>query len=85
MLSGVEACSVVMSRTQALTDEMWARIEPLLPPLKGAMGRPMTPHRTLVEGSIFRLRAGLAWRDLPAEFGPWQRGRIQLVVATPDF
>ena len=36
------------------------------------MGRPMTPHRLLVEGSIYRLRAGLAWRDLPAEFGPWQ-------------
>ena len=61
-----------MSRTQVLTDEMWARIEPLLPPLKGPMGMTMRPHRPLVEGSIFRLRAGLAWRDLPAEFGPWQ-------------
>ena len=63
---------MVMSRTQVLTDEMWARIESLLPPLKGAMGRPMAPPRTLVEESIFRLRSGLAWRDLPAEFGPWQ-------------
>ena len=61
-----------MSRTQVLTDEMWARIEPLLPPLKGPMGKTMRPHRPLVEVSIFRLRAGLAWRDLPAEFGPWQ-------------
>jgi len=61
-----------MSRTEVLTDEMWARIEPLLPALKGAMGKPMTPHRPLVEGSIFRLRTGVAWRDLPAEFGPWQ-------------
>jgi len=61
-----------MSRTQVLTDEMWARIEPLLPPLKGSMGKTMKPHRPLVEGSIFRSRAGLAWRDLPAEFGPWQ-------------
>jgi transposase len=61
-----------MSRTVVLSDEMWARIEPVLPPLKGVMGRPMTPHRLLVEGSIYRLRAGLAWRDLPAEFGPWQ-------------
>jgi transposase len=51
---------------------MWARIEPELPPLKGLMGRPMTPHRLLVEGSIYRLRTGSAWRDLPAEFGPWQ-------------
>lgn len=51
---------------------MWAWIEPLLPPLKGPMGRPMTDHRMLVEGAIYRYRAGIAWRDLPAEFGPWQ-------------
>ena len=50
---------------------MWARIEPLLRALKGAMGKPMTPHRPLVEGSIFRLRTWVAWRDVPAEFGPW--------------
>ena len=43
-----------------------------MPPVKGAMGRPMRPHRTLVEGSIYRLRTGIAWRDLPEEFGPWQ-------------
>ena len=61
-----------MSRIAVLSDEMWARIEPVLPPVKGAMGRPMRPHRTLVEGSIFRLRTGVAWRDLPTEFGPWQ-------------
>ena len=61
-----------MSRTVVLTDEMWAQIEPLLPPLKGPMGRPRAPYRPLVEGAIYRLRTGVAWRDLPAEFGPWQ-------------
>lgn len=61
-----------MSRTRVLTDEMWARIEPLLPPLKAAMGRPMSDHRRLVEAAIWRYRTGAAWRDLPAEFGPWQ-------------
>ena len=61
-----------MTRSAVLTDQMWARIEPELPPLKGPMGRPMTPHRLAVEGAIFRLRTGIAWRDLPAEFGPWQ-------------
>jgi transposase len=55
-----------------LSDEMWARVEPLLPPVKGAMGRPMREHRHLVEGAIYRYRTGIAWRDLPAEFGPWQ-------------
>ena len=55
-----------------LSDEMWARVEPVLPPVKGAMGRPMREHRSLVEGAIYRYRTGIAWRDLPAEFGPWQ-------------
>jgi transposase len=61
-----------MTRTAVLSDESWARIEPLLPPLKAPMGRPMTGHRKLVKGSIYRLRTGIAWRDLPVEFGPWQ-------------
>ncbi len=61
-----------MTRAAVLSDDMWARIEPLLPPLKGAMGKPMRPHRPLVEGAIYRYRTGVAWRDLPAEFGPWQ-------------
>ncbi len=61
-----------MTRSAVLTDAMWARIEPLLPALKGPMGRPMTPHRKAVEGAIYRLRTGVAWRDLPSEFGPWQ-------------
>ena len=61
-----------MTRMALLSDEMWARVEPLLPPVKGAMGRPMCEHRNLVEGAIYRYRTGIAWRDLPAEFGPWQ-------------
>jgi transposase len=61
-----------MTRSAVLTDEMWARIEPLLPPLKGAMGRPATPHRPVIEGIVYRYRTGVAWRDVPREFGPWQ-------------
>ncbi|CAD6005337.1 transposase [Agreia sp. COWG] len=26
----------------------------------------------MVEGIIYRYRCGLPWRDVPAEFGPWQ-------------
>ncbi len=57
---------------EVLSDEVWARIEPLLPPLQGRMGRPMRDHRVLVEGAIWRFRTGSPWRDLPSEFGPWQ-------------
>jgi transposase len=62
----------VMTRTAVFSDQMWARIEPVLPPVKGPMGRPMRDHRVLVEGAVYRYRTGIAWRDLPAEFGPWQ-------------
>ncbi len=61
-----------MSREQVLTDEMWARIAPLLPPQKGPMGPPFRPHRPVVEGVLFRLRTGVPWRDLPERFGSWQ-------------
>lgn len=26
----------------------------------------------MIEGIVYRYRAGIAWRDLPGEFGPWQ-------------
>jgi transposase len=61
-----------MSRTRVLTDGQWARIAPLLPSSDGRRGRPFRDHRQVVEGVVFRYRAGIAWRDLPAEFGPWQ-------------
>jgi len=53
-------------------DAQWSLIEPLLPPQRSGRGRPMSDHRTVVEGIIYRYRCGLAWRDLPASFGPWQ-------------
>jgi transposase len=61
-----------MGKRDVLTDGQWARLCELLPPEKGAMGRPSTPHRPLVEGIIHRYRAGIPWRDLPERFGPWQ-------------
>ena len=61
-----------MSRTAVLDDRMWARIEPLLPSSDGQRGRPFRDHRQVLEGIVFRLRTGVPWRDLPADFGPWQ-------------
>jgi transposase len=51
---------------------MWARIEPLLPSSDGQRARPFRDHRQVLEGIVFRLRTGVPWRDLPADFGPWQ-------------
>ncbi len=61
-----------MSRGAVLTDEMWARVEPLLPPAKGPMGPAFRPHRPILEGMIYRVRTGVPWRDLPTEYGAWQ-------------
>ena len=61
-----------MSRTAVLDDQMWARIEPLLPCSDGQRGRPFREHRQVVEGIVYRLRTAVPWRDLPVEFGPWQ-------------
>ena len=40
------------------------------PSAKG--GRPFRDHRRVVEAIAWRYRTGAPWRDLPAEFGPWQ-------------
>jgi transposase len=61
-----------MSRTEVLTDEAWARIEPLMPSCDGKPGRRFRDHRQVFEGIVHHYRTGAAWRDLPEEFGPWQ-------------
>ena len=61
-----------MSRDRVLTDTQWALIEPLLPSSEGKACRPFRDHRQVVEGIIFRYRAGCPWRDLPEGFGPYQ-------------
>ena len=43
-----------------------------MPSSDGQRGRPFRDHRQVVEGIIYRLRTGIAWRDLPASFGPHQ-------------
>ena len=62
-----------MSRFAVLTDEQWARIEPLMPCSDGRRGHPFVrDHRQVVEGIVYRYRCGIAWRDVPEVFGPWQ-------------
>lgn len=43
-----------------------------MPSSDGVKPRPFRDHRQVVEGVIYRFRTGIAWRDLPASFGPWQ-------------
>ncbi|MEU0437998.1 IS5 family transposase [Streptomyces sp. NPDC006290] len=56
-----------------LTDEQWAVLEPLLPKGKRVGRPPVWPRRLLIDGIRFRVRTGIPWRDMPAEYGPWGR------------
>ena len=54
------------------SDEQWAVIEPLLPAIKTG-GRPEKhPRRAIVDAILYVVRAGCSWRQLPADFPPWQ-------------
>src|SRR5882724_6824205 len=55
-----------------LTDEQWALIERLVPQSRARTGRPARDRRVLLNAIFWILYAGTPWRDLPAEFGPWQ-------------
>ncbi len=58
-----------------MTDQQWARLQPLLPPQRRQTGRPARDHRTVLSGILWVLRTGAPWRDLPERFGPWSTVR----------
>jgi transposase len=55
-----------------LTDEEWARIEPLMPK-PGRRGRPREADlREIINALCYLVRSGCGWEMLPVHFGPWQ-------------
>lgn len=57
-----------MGRLFWLSDEAWARIEPLLP--HGKPGKPRVDDRRVISGILHVLKTGCRWRDVPAAYGP---------------
>ena len=57
-------------RRHALTDEQWARLQPLLPPPKGR--RSTRGDRDFIDAVLYRAKTGVPWRDLPERFGSWK-------------
>jgi transposase len=55
-----------------LTDEEWARLEPLLPDRSPRRGGRWVDHRRVLNGVFWRTRTGSPWRDLPVEYGCWK-------------
>ena len=56
-----------------VSDELWALVEALLPPLppKDPLhpGRPRVPDRAAFTGIVFVLKTGIPWEMLPREMG----------------
>ena len=54
-----------------LPDDIWAELQPLLPPEKppGTPGRPAVPFRRVLDGILYVLRTGCQWKAVPKEFG----------------
>lgn len=55
-----------------LPDELWEKVEPLLPPPPPPSplgGRPRKADRACLTGILFVLKTGIQWEDLPQEMG----------------
>jgi putative transposase len=63
---------VLVTRMGVISDELWAAVESVMPSDKGKRGNRFGDHRLILEGIAWRFRTGSPWRDLPADFGPWQ-------------
>jgi hypothetical protein len=57
---------------QASTEQVWQRLEPLLPPSE-RLGRPYVHARRLIfEAMVYRMQTNCGWRNLPSSFPAWQ-------------
>ncbi|MGY1672949.1 IS5 family transposase [Geodermatophilus sp. SYSU D00710] len=63
--------SVSSPPPRLISDELWALVEPLIPPRKpavhGRTGQPRTSNRDVLEGIAFVLSTGIGWAQLPGE------------------
>ncbi|MEZ4782436.1 MAG: IS5 family transposase [Candidatus Kapaibacterium sp.] len=61
-----------MSRTRhSLSDEQYARIEPLLPGKASDPGATAKNNRLFIDAVLWILKTGAPWRDLNDRFGNW--------------
>jgi len=52
-----------------LTNEQWARMEPLLP--SDVRGKERVDDRRVISGILHVLKSGCRWKDCPPEYGPY--------------
>ncbi len=65
--------SVSSPPPRRISDELWALVEPLIPPrrpaMRGRSGRPRTSDRDVLEGIAVVLSTRIGWAELPSELG----------------
>ena len=61
-----------MIKRYALLDSQWERICHLLAGQAGQPGATAKDNRLFVDAVLYRYRAGIPWRDLPARFGDFR-------------
>jgi transposase len=74
LIQDCEFRKAVMSRGD-LTEAEWRILKGLLPVEREAgkrgKGRPPEDNRNIINGILWRLRCGTAWRDVPEKYGNW--------------
>ena len=67
-----EVIEMTAQRRYELTDEEWERIKGYFPEREaGQKGRPRNEDRPILNGILWIVRSGTAWRDLPERYGAW--------------
>ncbi len=67
-----------------LTDAEW-RVAQAFLPAPARCGRPRRwPMRVLLDGVLYVLRTGCAWRHLPLDFPPWQTSAALVSAPGPQ-
>jgi len=61
-----------MVRRYGLRDDQWEKIRDMLPGREETVGVTAKDNRLFVEAVVYRYRAGIPWRDLPARFGDFR-------------
>jgi transposase len=59
-----------MTKRYKLSDSFWEMIEDLITQDQKT-GRPRHDDRLMLNGILWVLCSGAAWRDMPERFGPW--------------
>ena len=54
-----------------ISDDRWTRIELLLPGRPGQQGGVAANNRLFINAILYVAKTGIAWRDLPSEYGKW--------------